>query len=128
MNATRPRLVEDYLNELDRALAGFPSARRREIVADIEEHIDHQLSELGPAPSDSQGRSLLDRVGDPDELAAEARDSFDVPAPQPRWTTTSLWCCSRSAAYSSRCSGGWPAWCSCGPRGFGAIATSFSAP
>ena len=86
MNATRPRLVEDYLKELDRSLAGLPSARRKEIVAHIEEHIEHQLSELGPTPSDSQMLDLLDRVGDPDELAAEARDRFDVPVPQPRWT------------------------------------------
>jgi hypothetical protein len=86
MNATRPRLVEDYLKELDRSLAGLPSAPRKEIVADIEQHIDQQLAELGPAPGDSQVRDLLSRVGDPDELAAEARDRFDVPAPQPRWS------------------------------------------
>jgi hypothetical protein len=86
MNATRPRLVEDYLKELDRSLANLPSAQRKEMVADIEEHIDHQLSELGPAPSDSEVRNLLNRVGDPDDLAAEARDRFDVPAPEPRWT------------------------------------------
>jgi hypothetical protein len=86
MNATRPRPVEDYLKELDRSLAGLPSARRKEIVADIEEHIDLQLSELGPAPSDGQVRDLLNRVGHPDELAADARDRFEVPAPQPRWT------------------------------------------
>ena len=86
MNATRLRLVDDYLKELDRSLAGLPSARRKEIVAEIEEHIYEQLSELDQAPTDSQMRNLLDRVGDPHELAVEARERFDIPVPEPRWT------------------------------------------
>ena len=86
MNATRPRLVDDYLSQLDRSLADLPSARRKEIVADIEEHIDQQLSELSPAPSDSEIRNLLDRVGNPDELADDARDRFEITPASPRWT------------------------------------------
>ena len=86
MNATRPPLVDDYLKELDRSLAGLPPARRKEIVADIEEHIDDQLGELGGAPSEAEIRNLLDRVGEPHELAADARDRFDISPPQPRWT------------------------------------------
>ncbi len=86
MNATRPRLVDDYLKELDRSLAGLPPARRKEIVADIEEHIDDHLEELGEAPSEAEIRNLLDRVGEPHELAADARVRFDISPPQPRWT------------------------------------------
>lgn len=83
MNATRPRLVDAYLKELDRSLAGLPRARRKEIVGDIEEHIDDQLAELGSTPSDAETRNLLERVGEPHELAADARDRFDISPSQP---------------------------------------------
>ena len=86
MNATRPRLVDDYLRELDRSLAGLPRAQRKEIVSEIEEHIDDQLAELGSTPTDTETRNLLDRVGEPHLLALDARDRFDIGSPQPRWT------------------------------------------
>ncbi|HXG44972.1 MAG TPA: hypothetical protein VNJ71_09480 [Gemmatimonadales bacterium] len=77
MTATRDRLVEEYLRRLDRALRDLPRDRRREIVQEIEEHIDQALSELG-SPSEAEVRGLIDRMGDPEDIAAEARASLDL--------------------------------------------------
>ena len=79
MSATRDRLVDDYLARLDAALVGLPAERRREIVADVAEHIEAARAEL--TPGDEAGlRTLLDRVGDPEQIAADARGD-QVPEP-----------------------------------------------
>jgi hypothetical protein len=71
MNATGERLVDDYLDRLDDALADLPRAERREIVEEITEHIAVARVEL--APDDEAGlRALLDRLGDPRQIAADA--------------------------------------------------------
>jgi hypothetical protein len=72
MNATRDAIVDDYLARLDAALSGLPRGRRREIVDDVAEHIEEGMAEL--APGDEAGlRTLLDRIGEPEQIAAEAR-------------------------------------------------------
>jgi uncharacterized membrane protein len=72
MNATRDKLVDNYLARLDDALGGLPRRRRREIVEEISRHIAE--AEAGLAPDDEASvRDLLDRLGDPEEIAAEAR-------------------------------------------------------
>lgn len=70
---TRLRIVGDYLRELERSLNDFPPSRRNEIVSEIEDHISGLLAELGGKPTEAEVRNLLERVGDPDEIAAEAR-------------------------------------------------------
>jgi uncharacterized membrane protein len=78
------QLVSDYLGRLDSALAGLPKARREEILDEITNHIAEERSRLRDE-SDSDLRDLLDRVGDPAEVADAARDETDErPAPQPR--------------------------------------------
>jgi len=72
MSTSADRLVEDYLDRLELELADFPSARRRELVQEISEHIAEARAGL-ESESEADVRNLLDRMGDPAEIAAEAR-------------------------------------------------------
>ncbi|MDQ3865844.1 MAG: DUF1700 domain-containing protein [Actinomycetota bacterium] len=76
MTATPEQLVRDYLDRLERELSDLPSARRREIVGDISEHIAE--ARAWGASDEGSVRSLLDRLGDPADIAAEARERFGV--------------------------------------------------
>jgi hypothetical protein len=77
-------LVRRYLDALDRALAGVPEAQRWEIVDDVTEHIRTSRSELPDDGSEAQVRTILDRLGDPELIAARAREeSGERPAPRP---------------------------------------------
>ena len=74
------QLVVDYLDHLDAALAGVPPDRRREIVEEISTHIAEARSELDPA-DEAAVRTILERLGDPTQIAADARERDDTPAP-----------------------------------------------
>lgn len=87
MNSTADRAVTMYLKHLDADLADLPPARRREIVDEITEHIAAARAEL-PAENEAETRSLLERLGDPADIAAEARQRFDVPLARPGWQET----------------------------------------
>lgn len=77
------QLVSDYLGRLDSALAGLPKGRREEIVDEISNHIAEERSQLRDE-SDADVRNLLERVGDPAEVADAARDeTADARVPQP---------------------------------------------
>jgi uncharacterized membrane protein len=72
------RLVGEYLRRLDKELRGVPRARRREIVEEISDHIEEaRHGFVDEQPSDV--RNVLDRLGDPADIAAEARQRLDVP-------------------------------------------------
>ena len=86
MIATADRLVEDYLDDLEQALADVPRARRRELVAEIADHIAEGRAEL-PIESEAEMRTLLDRIGEPAEIAAEALERFGIAPPQRRGGT-----------------------------------------
>ena len=76
--------VGEYLRDLDRALGGLPRDRRREIVDEVSEHIAEGREEL--EPDDEAGlRNLLDRLGEPEQIAAEARDRYGVPTRDRGW-------------------------------------------
>ena len=80
MKSTADQLVDDYLKRLNRELAGVPRARRTEIVEEITEHIAEARAGLEDE-REAEIRTLLDRLGDPAEIAAEARPRAGV---QPR--------------------------------------------
>ena len=46
----RDRLVDDYLRRLEAAAAHLPRERRRELMGEIEEHVEAGLAEAGDAP------------------------------------------------------------------------------
>jgi hypothetical protein len=63
----------------------LPPERRDEIVAEIEEHITELLAEH-PAATDADVRNILERVGDPETIAAEARERFGIKPARRTWT------------------------------------------
>jgi uncharacterized membrane protein len=77
MKPTTDRLVDDYLEQLDSELAELPRLRRKEIVEEISEHIAEARAGF-PERGEADVRNLLDRLGDPAEIAGEARERFDV--------------------------------------------------
>jgi uncharacterized membrane protein len=77
MNGTRHRDVDEYLQRLRRSMGDLPFERRDEILAEIDEHVSELLAETS-ATTDAEVRNVLDRVGDPDDIAAEARDRLGI--------------------------------------------------
>jgi hypothetical protein len=84
MNATHSdELVSDYLSRLRSALEGVPPDRREEILDEISRHIAEERSHLA-SETDSDLHNLLDRIGDPEEVAAAARtEGEEVPVTIP---------------------------------------------
>jgi hypothetical protein len=80
-------LVRRYLVQLDTALQGVDASRREEILTEVHGHIEEGRTELDPDDAASV-RALLDRVGDPAAIAAEA----GAPAPgSGRWDAWAPW-------------------------------------
>jgi hypothetical protein len=74
------RMVGAYLKRLNRELEGVARPRREQLVADIGEHIAAARAELGdPTPSDVS--AMLDQIGRPEDIAAEAIDDEEIPLP-----------------------------------------------
>lgn len=69
MNATLHPLAVSYLREVERGLAPLPRGRRDEVVADLREHLD---ASIGAAESEADVRNVLDRLGEPRDVAAAA--------------------------------------------------------
>jgi len=65
--------IRIYLRDLDSALGDLPRNRRREVVEEIANHIAEERSEH-PIETRAELLSMLERIGDPAEIAAEARD------------------------------------------------------
>jgi uncharacterized membrane protein len=74
--------VDGYLRELDQELRDLPPARRDELVEEIREHIDSALGEARDA-GEVEVRNVLERLGDPAEIAAEARERFGIRRTKP---------------------------------------------
>jgi uncharacterized membrane protein len=71
------RIVEDYLRRLEASLKDLPRDRRQELVEEIREHIEVGRSELG-SESEADLRSLLDRIGDPADIAADSTERLGI--------------------------------------------------
>jgi uncharacterized membrane protein len=69
--------VDRYLHDLDQELRDLPPARRRELLEEIREHIDSALSE-SPQGGEADVRNVLDRLGEPSDIAEEARERFGI--------------------------------------------------
>jgi len=65
-------VVNSYLSDVERALTGVPGIRRIELLADLRDHIAAERATLDPQTG-AGIRAILDRLGDPDTLAAEVR-------------------------------------------------------
>jgi HAAS len=84
MARTTDDLVAEYLDRLADELADVPRARRNEIVEEVSEHIEAARAQLAP-DDEAAVRTLLDRMGDPSEIAAEAGARRETERPRRRW-------------------------------------------
>lgn len=66
------RIAEDYLRRLDDELGVLPARQRREIMDEIRDHVAERRAAM-PAETEADLRDTLDRLGDPREIADEAR-------------------------------------------------------
>ena len=73
-------LVEDYLRRLDAAAYPLGDDRRAELMAGIREHIDAAI-DSGEVHDEASTRVLLDRLGDPEEIIAAAREEDGAAGP-----------------------------------------------
>jgi uncharacterized membrane protein len=64
-------LIDAYLRRLDHAAAALPRERRAELVAEIREHVEDALRSEG-ADDEVTVRNVLERLGQPEEIAAAA--------------------------------------------------------
>jgi nitrate reductase NapE component len=72
MNQTRgDALVAEYLDRVRAAAAGLDPGRREELIQDLREHIATARAEL-TTETEADVRAILDRLGDPTAIAAEA--------------------------------------------------------
>jgi uncharacterized membrane protein len=67
--AARHPLVEDYLARLRAEADRLPADQARDLVADIDEHLDAALSRDA---GEAEVRNVLERLGTPSELVTEA--------------------------------------------------------
>jgi hypothetical protein len=86
MTAHTDALVEDYLRRLDAAASTLPADRRAELVSEIRDHLQEGLRDSG-ADDEVSVRNLLERLGAPEAIVAEAADSpavndLAVPSPE----------------------------------------------
>ena len=78
--ATEAReVLDEYLEALDAELKGLPAADRAELILEVRTHFEEARREL-PAPTEAQLRNILERLGPPSEIAAEARQRYQSPA------------------------------------------------
>ena len=83
MTATHAgEIVDGYLKRLERELADLPPGRRKEVVGQIAEHIADARAELSNE-TDADLLTIIDRLGEPDEIAAEARANFEITPSHP---------------------------------------------
>src|SRR5438477_8238172 len=73
MTATHAeQLVDEYLRRLERELSDLSPDSRNEIIDEIRRHIAEERGGLADE-SDAALMNLLERLGDPADIAAEAR-------------------------------------------------------
>lgn len=102
---TNNQLVDGYLLSAARAFAPLPPEHAAELLADLRDHIAAERAALD-AETEADIRGILDRLGDPQLISAEARRGTgqvsappipalpayrDVHPPAPKSSKTWLW-------------------------------------
>ena len=76
-------LVSEYLGRLETAAEPLPAARRGELIAEVQDHIETALNEAGTR-DEVTARNVLERLGPPEEIvAAETGEGGPAPAHTP---------------------------------------------
>ena len=89
MTTEADALILRYLQELEAELHDLPANRRQELLDEVGEHIAAARAELDPE-TEAGVRTLLERLGDPADIAAEARERSGV-QPRPARPATRVW-------------------------------------
>lgn len=71
------QIVEGYLARLNAELAELPTGRRQELVQDVSDHISEARAAL-QEENDAALLNIIDHVGEPSEIARDAREKEDV--------------------------------------------------
>ena len=79
-------LILRYLQDLEAELHDLPANRRQELLEEVGEHIAAARAGLDPE-TEADIRTVLERLGDPADIAAEARERFAVQPRSPRPAT-----------------------------------------
>jgi hypothetical protein len=79
-NSDLDQIVDQYLSRLEVALADLPPQRREQLIESITDHISEARATLS-ANSEVAVRDILDRVGQPADIAAEAMADQTTPSP-----------------------------------------------
>jgi uncharacterized membrane protein len=80
MSTTPDKLVERYLKHLEVELDDLPRDRRSEIVDEIAGHIAEARAGL-EHETEADVRNILEHLGDPADIAEDARERFEVQLP-----------------------------------------------
>src|SRR2546422_2144461 len=75
------RVVEQYLSRLRRELSDLPKRQRDDLIAEIGDHVAQARTDI-TSWDEAEARALLDRLGEPSDIAAEARERLGVRAPR----------------------------------------------
>jgi len=86
MTTETDALILRYLQDLEAQLQDLPANRRQELLDEVAEHIAAARAGLEPE-TEAGVRTVLERLGDPAEIAAEARERFGIPPPGRRAAT-----------------------------------------
>lgn len=84
MSRTTDELISDYLKQLEAELSALPRAARQEVVEEISTHIAEARAGLRDE-SPAEILELLDRLGAPAEIAAEAWERFGLKPRKRTW-------------------------------------------
>ncbi len=111
MNAATPHpLAGDYLKRLKKAARYLPRSRRNELIEEIEAH----LSEALPADAgEAEALNVLERLGEPEQIVAEAKPGSGERAGIREWLAIPLllfggfalmigWCVGVALLWNSR--------------------------
>jgi uncharacterized membrane protein len=83
MSANKTDVVGEYLREIELRLSGLPLLQRRELLADLQTHIETARVERN-IQSEGEMIEVLERLGSPEVVAAAAyEEGGPVRAPQP---------------------------------------------
>lgn len=72
-------LVSKYLGRLETAAQALPAARRGELLAEVQDHIESALNEAG-SRDEVTTRNVLERLGPPEEIVAAETGDQDAQA------------------------------------------------
>ncbi len=81
MTTEADALILRYLQDLESQLQDLPAGRRQELLDEVGAHISAARADLDPE-TEAGVRTLLERLGDPADIAAEARERPGVPPPR----------------------------------------------